>query len=425
MAVLNNAGGLAAQQAAPVRVRQAAILCGGLGTRLGELTRHCAKPLLPVAGRPFLEVLIEQLARQGVDRILLLAAFESGQVRAFAADLPQRLQLALTVDVSVEPDQAGTGGALWHAREHLDDTFFLLNGDSLFDVPLGELILSLQAHPEATGVLSLRALEDTGRYGVVATQGDRVTAFLPRPPVSGPGLVNGGVYLFRHALLDALAPKCSLEQDVLPEMARAGRLTGVASAGYFIDIGIPEDYDRAQTEIPARQVRPAVFLDRDGVINIDHGYVGSPARFEWVEGARQAVLHLNRAGYYVFIVTNQAGIARGFYSEDDYRGLRAFIRDELAAVGAHIDDERFCPYHPDGTVEAYRRESDWRKPEPGMLTDLMNRWPVDRAASFLIGDKETDIEAAVAAGIAGYLFTGGDLAAFLQSRLADRASPGQ
>lgn len=403
-----------------MRVRQAAILCGGLGTRLGSLTQNCPKPLLPVGGRPFLEILIEEIARQGVDRVLLLAAFESEQVRTFAATLPERLQLDLTVDVCVEPGRAGTGGALWHARDRLDDTFFLLNGDSMFDVPLGELVLALQAAPEAVGVLSLRALDDTGRYGVVAMQDTRVTAFLPRPPQPGPGLVNAGVYLFRRALIEAVSPSCSLEQDVMPGVAEAGRLVGVASTGYFIDIGIPDDYERAQTEIPARQQRPAAFLDRDGVINVDHGHVGSPERFEWMPGARAAIRRLNRAGYYVFIVTNQAGIAKGFYSEADYRALRTFIRDELAAEGGHIDDERFCPHHPDGTVAAYKQASDWRKPAPGMLVDLMARWPVVRAGSFLIGDKHSDLEAAAAAGIPGHLFEGGDLALFVDSVLAGR-----
>ncbi|MGV6871551.1 HAD-IIIA family hydrolase [Pseudochelatococcus sp. B33] len=401
-----------------MRVRQAAILCGGLGTRLGALTERCPKPLLPVAGRPFLDILIEQAARQGVDRFLLLASFESGQVRSFAADLPARLSLDIEVEVSIEPDRAGTGGALWHARHLLDEVFYLFNGDSLFDVALGDLALALRADAHAHGVLSLRALEDTGRYGVVEAREGRISAFLPRPDVAGPGLVNGGVYLFRRAILDGVAPSCSLEQDVLPHAAGTGLLLGVPAAGYFIDIGIPQDYARAQTEIPDWQRRPAVFLDRDGVINVDHGHVGSRERFEWVEGAPAAIRRLNRAGHYVFVVTNQAGIAKGFYGEDDYRALRAHIRDALAEIGAHIDDERFCPYHPDAAVDAYRRASDWRKPAPGMLLSLLDRWPVERPASFLIGDKETDIEAAEMAGIRGHLFTGGNLDDYVAALLS-------
>ena len=172
-------------------------------------------------------------------------------------------------------------------------------------------------------------------------------------------------------------------------------------------------------EAPQRR-RPAVFFDRDGTLIVDPGYVYRVEDLVFVPGAVAAIKRLNDLGYYVFIATNQSGIARGYFTETDVQALHAELQRRLRGAGAHVDDIRYCPDHPDGTVERYRRNSDWRKPQPGMLLDLMRCWPVDRDASLAVGDRDTDVAAGEAAGLRSLLFPGGNLDEFLALHIEAR-----
>ena len=159
--------------------------------------------------------------------------------------------------------------------------------------------------------------------------------------------------------------------------------------------------------------RPAAFLDRDGVLIEDTGYPHDPAAVRWIAGAPQAVARLNREGFFVFVVTNQSGVARGLYGEEQVHALHRWMAERLAEAGARIDAFEHCPHHPEAPLPAFRRDCRRRKPAPGMIEDLLRAWPVERAGSFLIGDKPSDLAAAAAAGLPGHLFPGGNLAAFL------------
>jgi D,D-heptose 1,7-bisphosphate phosphatase len=401
-------------------VRQMAILAGGLATRLGVISADTPKAALPIGGRPFLAWQMQEISRFGVDEILFLCGHLSDRLRdivqSIADDLPRRL----SIHFSEEPMRAGTGGALFHARAMLDERFLLCNGDSFFDTNLAALLADGAGDgPEVLARMVAREVADTSRFGLLTMDGDQVRAFSERGGAH-PGLINGGIYLLDRRIVAETREICSLERDVLPRLAQAGQVRATIGAGYFIDIGIPDDLRRAERELPSVLRRRALFLDRDGTINIDYGWVGSRQRWEFVAGAEDAIRMATAAGWHVFIVTNQSGIARGFYEVADVEALHAWVGDAVRQRGGTIDDVRIAPHHPSAIRPEFRGDSDWRKPKPGMLLDLLRAWRLDPARCIMVGDQTSDIAAATAAGVAGYRFPGGNLADFVAPLLDGR-----
>jgi len=295
------------------------------------------------------------------------------------------------------------------------DSFFLFNFLDLARAP---------ADSEFLGTLALRRLENADRFGVVELDGEKIVGFAERG--SGEGLINGGTYFLDREILSSIGPGMqSLERDIFPVLAKSGRLSGRVYDGDFIDIGVPDDLAAAQTLIPEMRRRPAAFFDRDGTLNVDHGYVHRRDQFDWISGARTAIKRLNDAGYFTIVVTNQAGVAHGYYDEDAIHALHTWINDELRQVGAHIDAFYHCPHHPHAKIEKYRADSPDRKPNPGMLLRARAEWPIDWSRSFMVGDRETDMDAALAADLRGYQFPGGNLDDFIENYVLRRAGARQ
>ncbi|CAI3935789.1 HAD family hydrolase [Commensalibacter papalotli (ex Botero et al. 2024)] len=165
------------------------------------------------------------------------------------------------------------------------------------------------------------------------------------------------------------------------------------------------------------KLKPCVFLDRDGIINLDTGYPYRKEDLKLIDGAGHAIAKMNRLGLLVIVVTNQSGVARGYFTEADVHQFHSYIVEDLEKYNAHIDGFYLCPYHPDAVIEAYRQEHPDRKPEAGMIERAIQEWPIDRAHSFLIGDRDSDIQAAQNANIPGYLFQGNNLDIFIQDIL--------
>lgn len=158
----------------------------------------------------------------------------------------------------------------------------------------------------------------------------------------------------------------------------------------------------------------AVFLDRDGTLNVDVAYLYEIEKFQWIPGAKEVLKFLTDQGYTLFVVTNQSGVARGYFPEEKVQELHAFIQDELNELGVKIEKFYYCPHLADGPIAKYAIECDCRKPKPGMILQACQEYDIDKSQSFLIGDGKRDVEAAEAAGIRGYRYTGGSLLDFVK-----------
>lgn len=228
------------------------LLAGGLGTRLGGVIGSVPKPMAPIAGSPFLEYLFTFFREQGVKEFVVCTGHGGDSIRGYFGE---GKGFGLSIQYTVERKLLGTGGAIKLVGERIDSDHFLVgNGDSYFEVDLGEMLRFHESHG-GIGTLALAYKEDPGRYGkVVCDRDGRITSFQEKPEGKKPGYVNGGLYAFRKDLfLHIPADRaCSLEREILPSLIGEG-LYGFPVDGYFIDIGVPEDYAKAKKELPLRR----------------------------------------------------------------------------------------------------------------------------------------------------------------------------
>ena len=387
-----------------VKNTKVVILAGGKGTRLGSLTKDMPKPLLPVNKKPFLDYIINNFSRYGFRDFIILAGYYGDRIKTYYKNYSNK---NLNIRVIIEEEPLGTAGCLLLSEDYLSDYFLVTNGDSILDFNY----LSLWDNLDESSFIckiALRYVKDSQRYGQVILHKNSsfIKEFSEKSlEKNSAGLVNGGVYLLNKKILSYIEKKqCSIEQDIFPKLVKNNKILGAKFEGFFIDIGIPSTYKSVQNEINLFLYKPAVLFDRDNTLNRDHGYTFKIADLEWLKGAMEFIRKCNDIGKYVFVVTNQAGVAKGKYKETDVQKFHDEMQLQLNQIGAHVDEFVYCPHHPDGVISKYKKKCNCRKPESGMLEYLKNKWYVDWEKSFLIGDKQSDIQAAEKFGIRGLLF---------------------
>lgn len=376
---------------------EAIILAGGLGTRLRSELPDLPKCMAPIDGRPFIDILIDRLHQQGIRHIVFSLGYRSDAVIEHLNSAYPEADFSFVV----EEDPLGTGGAVLAALEAARvDRVFALNGDTHFDVDLTRLA-EYHASTHADCTVALKPMRDFSRYGRVETDADgRILAFREKEPCAE-GMINGGVYVLeKNALQKAGLPeRFSFEEGYLAAFLHRHRIMGMPQEGYFIDIGIPEDYRRAQRELnaPKRSDEPgldlaridatwALFLDRDGVINHEkaNDYIRNPSEFRFMEGAEEAIAAFGSVFGRILVVTNQKGIGRGLMTERDLEDINRHMLAGIEKAGGRIDRIYHCPdTDPD---------SPCRKPNPGMGHRAMADFPEIRAdRTLMVGNTMGDM----------------------------------
>src|SRR5690625_3597092 len=382
---------------------EAIILAGGLGTRLRPVVSEKPKAMAEINGKPFLEYQLDRFMAQGIDKFILSVGYKAEYIK----DHFDTHYKNISIDYAIETKPLGTGGAIKNAMKYARGRHVLVaNGDSLLISDIQKQY-RFHLHQKANVTLALKEMYHYERYGTILTDADKkVRKFLEKKPTRK-GLINAGLYIFDKKAFKAtdLPDQFSIEKDYFENKINRIKIAGFETRGYFLDIGVPEDFKKAQTEIGVfSQIDKnwTLFLDRDGVINkkCENDYVRSKKDFKFLPWAVEAAKACSKIFGRTIIVTNQQGIGKGLMTEKDVKKIHQYMLQEIEKQGGKIDAVYYAP----GIAS---ENNTMRKPQTGMGEKAKKDFPeINFKQSIMIGDAESDIEFARRLGMHAVLITG-------------------
>ena len=358
------------------------ILAGGKGSRIKQYLKRQSKPMSRFNNKYFIEYIIQNYSKYDFNKIYILAGYRSVNI---IKKFNKKKYNFVEIECLKEKKLLGTGGALFKLRKKIKD-FILVNGDTIFDINLNDLIKS-------------KDKSALGSIALIKNNSNKKNKKLNKLKLSKNNLsynkygelMNGGIYYFKKNIFNYIKNKhCSLENEILPNLINKKIISGKEFEQFFFDIGSPKNYQKAEKTLFKHFNKPAVFLDRDGVINYDKGYVHKKKDFEFRPGVLKGLKFLCKHNYYIFIVTNQAGIGKKIFSLDDFNKLHIDIKKELQNKNIFINSVSFSPFHPNAKIKKYKKNSLTRKPGNLMIERIKKEWHVNLFQSFMIGDKISD-----------------------------------
>ena len=390
----------------------AVIMAGGKGTRLHSLSKDIPKPMFLILGKPILEYQIESLRDNGITDIIIVIGYLGDAIFNYFKD---GKDFGVNIKYITENEPLGSAGALYYLKENIgkdlsvNDDFFLIFGDVLLNIDWDRF---MNFHKRNGGLATLYVHPNTHPYDsdiVIVDAKDKVLRIESKNLKRDffyHNIVNAGIYCLNQALLnDISAPiKTDLEKDILVPQVIKGNVYAYKSTEYVKDMGTPDRLLVVSEDVKSgvvlsrslRNKQKAIFFDRDGTINVFKGFLNRAEDFELYPDVVEAIQKVNNSNYLAIVATNQPVIARGDCSCCDLEQIHMKMETLLGENGAYLDDLFFCPHHPDkgfeGEVPELKIECGCRKPKIGMLLEAAEKYNIDLAQSWFVGDSTVDIQ---------------------------------
>lgn len=411
---------------------QVVVLMGGLGTRLKDYTKDCPKPLVQVNGKPFFEYQLELLTAWGFKKFLFLIGYKADMIEEYFGTGEDR---GISIQYCYDGKELlGTGGAVRRAYDFLEDDFMLIYGDSYMDIDYAETLYRYEKGKQNGAKALMTVLCNNNRFDKsnVVMDGGKLVLYDKHNPTPDMAYIDYGVCVYEKSLFDAYEENFKFDiAEIQHKLSVNGQMVPQVVTKRFYEIGSPESLKEFEQYAIKRftQNHPAVFLDRDGVINEivwndDIEQLDSPLKvdqFQFIPGVITALKDLQDKGYYLFIVTNQPSAAKGKTTLGTLYDINTYMVDELGKEGVFIDDVYMCPHYtkelPMTKEKFLIKECDCRKPKPGLIYRALRKYGVDLDKSYMIGDSCTDVQAGNAVGLKTIFL--GDVKCDLCKKLGD------